>query len=161
MMQKTARIFTVLALLGGVAQAAGDELKFAEHGFSIKPLKGHNAKAMQQVLTLSLSPSDGFAPNVNVQVQPFTGTMEEYLDISRNDFQKLGFTTIQVKIEGNVAVLEYSGSLPKVPMALHWYARAVQAPGKVYLVTGTAAETQWAQAGAAIKECVDSLKIAR
>ena len=157
------RILLIVTLLAGVARAdlvaggaPGDTLVFAEHGFSIHPLKGKSASATQQVLTMTMPASAGFAPNVNVQVQPFDGTLDDYMKISREQFKAMGITMVQEKREGKSIILEYKGQMQGMP--LHWYARAVQAQGKIFLTTGTAAESQWASVAAQIKECVGSFK---
>src|SRR6266404_2025907 len=72
-------------------------LSFGEHGFSIDPPVGHDATQVQQVVMLMLPPADGFSPNVNVQVQPFTGTMEEYLRISNDQFKANGVKIVAEK----------------------------------------------------------------
>lgn len=144
-----------LALSAGVAQA-DEPLVFAEHGFSIRPLKGKSAAATQQVLTMTMPASEGFAPNVNVQVQPFDGTLDDYMKISREQFKAMGIKMVQEKREGKAIILEYTGTMKGMP--LHWYARAVQAQGKIFLTTATAAESQWAGVAAQLKECVASFK---
>src|SRR5262249_8155156 len=78
-----------LALLLAGAPVAADELHFKEHGFSIKALPGHSDAQTQQVVILLLPVSDGFAANVNVQVQPFAGSIDEYLKISLDQFKTM------------------------------------------------------------------------
>src|SRR5262245_20916687 len=91
----------VAALLLVAVQAQADSgkqpLKFAEHGFSIEPPSGHDPAQVHQVVTLTLPASAGFAPNVNVQVQPFKGSMEDYWRISSEQFKSAGIKVVHEK----------------------------------------------------------------
>jgi len=138
--------------------ALADELHFKEHGFSIKPLAGHTDAAMQQVVSLMLPAAEGFAANVNVQVQPFPGTVDEYLKVSLDQFKTAGLRLVsQKRVSKTVFTLEYEGSMQGTE--LHWYARGEAAHGKVYLATGTALKSSWDAYAARIKDTVDSLKL--
>ena len=131
-------------------------LAFGEHGFAIEPPVGHDRAQMQQVVTMSMPASDGFAPNVNVQVQPFTGTMAEYLEVSKQQFKAGGITLLAEKHDAEHATIEYKGKMQGAP--LHWYARAFLAKNGLVLATATALESQWAAVNAALRKSVDSVK---
>jgi len=145
--------------LVGVARA-DDTLHFAKEGFSVKALHPTIGMNTVQVLMLQL-PSDGtFAPNVNIQIQPFPGSMDDYVKTSLDEFKQLGLTLSSKKKTGEDAVtLEYSGTMRGLP--LQFYARAVKkkSTGVVYLITGTTHSGQWAKSGPEIKACVDSFKL--
>ena len=101
--------------------------------------------------------SDGFAANVNVQIQPYSGTLDEYIALSEEQFKAAGFKVVQRSKQGQSAVVfEYVGEMQG--RALHWYAKAVHATDRVYLVTATATETQWKREAVPLKECVDSFR---
>ena len=136
--------------------AGGHSLGFTEHGFAIDPLVGHDAEQMQQVVTMMLPATGGFSPNVNVQVQPFHGTIEEYLSVSKEQFKAGGITMLSEKHDAKTATLEYKGTMQGQP--LHWYARAFLAKNGLILATGTALESQWKGASAALRKSVDSLR---
>lgn len=154
------RFALALVLLTAGVPALATPLVFSEHGFSIEPLKGHAGDKVQQVVAMQLPPTGGFAPNVNVQVQPFAGSFDDYLKISHDEFARLGIVVKSEKRAGKSATaLEYTGSLQGQP--LHWYARAVLAAGKVYLVTATATESQWPEVAAQLRLTVDSFKLAQ
>jgi hypothetical protein len=151
-----------LALLSMIGVAhADDTLRFATEGFSIKALHPTVGAVPVQVMNIFLNAEGGFAPNVNVQIQPYAGTIDDYLKDSTDQFKQLGFTTLgKKKVNDDTVLLEYTGSMPSMP-PMHWYARAVRKKGKnlVYLVTGTTLVPQWTKSGAEIKTCVDSFKL--
>ncbi|HEY2747533.1 MAG TPA: hypothetical protein VGL86_23080 [Polyangia bacterium] len=138
------------------AAHAKSTLAFAEHGFSIEPPAGHDESVMQQVVTLGLPARDEFSPNVNVQVQPFKGTIEEYLTMSREQFKAGGVTLVTEKHDARTATIEYKGAMQGHP--LHWYARAFLGKNGLVLATATALESQWGSVSGRLRQSVDSLK---
>ena len=149
--------FGCLVCLGAVSPG---RLHFKTTGFSIEPLETPPGRTPHQALMMFLPASDGFAPNVNVQVQPYAGTIGEYAALSRKQFVAAKFKPIKETRLGKAAVLlEYSGKLQG--RSLHWYAKAVSTGTTVYLATATATETQWRTAAGRLKACVDSLGAAR
>ena len=116
---------------------------------------------MVQILSMQLNADGTFAPNVNVQIQPFPGSIDDYVKVSMDgQFKQLGFTTSSKKKLGEDGVaFEYTGTLRDMP--LHFYARAFRKQGKgvFYLITATALATQWAKSGPELKTCVDSFKL--
>jgi hypothetical protein len=152
----------MLLLVGG--EAGADQvvrskavLNFAEHGFSLEPPVGHDYAQLQQVVSLGLPPSDGFSPNVNVQVQPFKGTIEEYVKISNGEFKANSIKLVSEKHDAHMVQMEYTGQLLGRP--LHWYSRAFVGKNGMILVTATATESQWPVVGAALRQSVDSLRL--
>ena len=161
-MSKTACLLALFAAPAALADntagaASAGALAFREHGFSIKAPVGHNDKAMQQVVTLMLPAEGGFSPNVNVQVQPYPGSIEDYIKLSKGQFQTAGVTIVTEKHDAKQVTLEYTGKLQGV--SLHWYARGIVGKGKVVLATATAGESQWAAVGATLRQSVDSLAL--
>jgi hypothetical protein len=161
---RTMGLLALVVTMGGVASAhpEGDEvLRFKQHGFSIRPLKSKSAdNLMTQVVSMQMAPTDGFATNVNVQVQPFPDSIDDYIKLSKGQFDQFGFKVLsQKKIDENTVTLEYTGKMQNTD--LHWYARATRKKGRpvIYLVTGTATAAQWTAMSAALKDCVDSLKL--
>ncbi len=148
-------VFASLALVAP-AHAKPAALSFSEHGFSIEPPVGHDAAQMQQVVSLAIPMSDGFAPNVNVQVQPFTGPMGDFVKLSLDQFKAAGVKLVVEKHDARSAVLEYTGQLQG--RALHWYARAFVGKNGIGLATATSLESQWAATNAALRQSVDSLR---
>jgi len=158
-MKRTCVLLVALAALNVRTSAAEstNRLLFPAAGFSIKPLETRLENVPQQALFMALPPSDGFAANVNVHIQPYSGTLDEYIALSEQQFKAAGFNLVQRTKQGQSAVLfEYTGEMQG--RALHWYARAERATGRVYLVTATAAETQWKKDALPLKACVDSFR---
>ena len=146
----------LLGVLVGHAEST-NRLHFPATGFSIAPLEAPTEKSPQQVLMMFLPVSDGFAPNVNVQVQPYTGTIDDYLSLSLKQCESAGFKLSLQKTTGkSAAVFEYTGDFQG--RQLHWYARAEKSGSKVYLVTATATDEQWNKVASKLKVCVDSLR---
>jgi hypothetical protein len=148
-----------LLSLVGVARA-DDTLHFTKEGFSIRSLHPPIGAQPVQVLSMQLASDGTFASNVNVQIQPFAGTMDDYIKMSLDEFAQLGLTLAsKKKTSEDVVILDYTGTMRDLP--LHFYARALRskAKGVIYLVTGTALASQWAKAAPEIKACVDSLKL--
>ena len=132
-------------------------LHFKENGFSIVPLEGKTDTAIYQSLMMFLPPSEGFAPNVNVQVQPYEGSMKEYVNLSKHQFKTAKLTVLNETITEKSVVFEYSGLFQD--RELHWYAKAELKEGKIYLVTATAIESQWKTVATKLKTCVNSFKL--
>ena len=157
-MRKALLTVTILLIaLSCFAQNKTPRLDFPLNGFSITPLEGTADSVAYQVLTLYLPPADGFAPNVSVQVQPHDGTMQEYLEISREQFQAMKWSLLaDSTLSPTVVTFEYTGSVREV--ALHFYAKAESRDGKVYLTTGASTESQWPNVSPRIKKCVNSFR---
>ncbi|MGZ3438673.1 MAG: hypothetical protein ACXVDD_04130 [Polyangia bacterium] len=157
------RTLVLLALVFAARGADADTtarakstLSFSEHGFSIDPPVGHDATQTQQVVMLALPTSDGFSPNVNVQVQPFSGTMDEYVKVSLDQFKANGVKIVAEKHDAKSAMLEFTGPYGGRP--LHWYSRAFLGKNGVVLATATAGEPQWPRLAAALRQSIDSLR---
>lgn len=150
----------VLAILGGFSPrgASAEQLHFKAAGFSIKGLEAKPAGVTYQTLMMFLPGADGFSPNVNVQIQPFTGTIRQYTALSRKQFADAKFKVLKEVRQGkSAAVLEYTGEFNG--RKLHWYARAIANGKSVFLATATASATQWKSVASQLKSCVDSFKV--
>jgi hypothetical protein len=134
-----------------------NRLHFPTTGFSIAPLEAPPGESPQQALMMFLPVMDGFSANVNVQIQPYVGAIDEYLALSLQQFKTAGLKLLQQKTPGkSVAVFEYTGEVKG--RLLHWYARAEKSAGKVYLVTAAAPDEQWSRVADKLKACVDSFR---
>jgi hypothetical protein len=128
-------------------------------GFQQKDLgnfMGQNIKAF-----LYLAPSEGFAPNVNVIIQDFTGSVADYVAITKKEFVAVGFKDLNGHTSENEWNVEYTGKDPSSAKELHFYARAIFTGAKVYLATATATPTQWDQYSPKLIECVNSLALTK
>lgn len=130
-----------------------------QYGFSIEALDAAPSRAAATTALMTfLPPSEGFAPNINVNIQPYSGDIASYAAMSKGQFETMKCTVVSEKqVGGNEWVVEYTGSMQG--SGLHFYARAISKSGKVYLVTGTAKETQWSAVSELLRKHVDSFQV--
>jgi hypothetical protein len=160
-MKNTARVIGAAALfsLAICSQLRAATIELPLYGFQIDPLDAApDASTATTVLQTFLPATDGFAPNIIVQIQPYTGTIKDYATLSRKQFEQMKWNVISDQQSGdNEWSVDYTGSFQGAD--LHFYARAVSTGGKVYLVTGTAKESQWITVSDTLRKHVDSLKV--
>lgn len=150
-------IFSIVGITTGSvnADAPTDRLHFPASGFTIAPLESTPENSTQQPLIMCLPVADGFAANVNVQIQPYTGTIEEYLALSLQQIKSSGFKLKQQKKSTPfVVIFEYTGEAKN--QKFHWYAKAEKSGGSVYLATATTIDALWEKQMTVLKSCVDS-----
>jgi hypothetical protein len=161
---KLPRLLSLFFLFPILGQAESDNgiLRFESEGFSINA-DGFNIKrsdigsvaGQSPVAVLYLTPSGGFAPNVNVLIQNFPSSINEYVSITKKEFDSAGIKVVNEQtVSANEWNVEYAGTLSG--RSLHWYARAVKNGDKVFLTTATATPEQWEQVSPKLKQCVDS-----
>ena len=149
-----------LCLASASAAESTNRLYFPGAGFTIAPLELQPGDLPQQALIMFLPATDGFAPNVNVQIQPYPGTLDDYVAFSLQQFKSMGVKLLEQKNQGKtVALFEYTGEIQA--RALHCYARAEKSGASVYLVTATASPLQWNKESARLKSCVESFRCER
>jgi hypothetical protein len=158
MTKKLFVLFSIVMLTATTGNAESTNLLcFPAAGFTIAALDAPPGDSTQQALMMFLPVNDGFAANVNVQIQPYAGTMEEYVALTLDQFKSAGIKVLQQKKAAkSVVVFEYSGEMQG--RELRWYARAEKSGGSVYLVTATATGLQWKKEAARLKSCVDSFR---
>jgi len=148
----------------GYAQSAGI-LRFESEGFNINA-DGFNVKrsdigsvaGQSPTVVLFLTPTGGFAPNVNVLIQNFPNSISEYISVTKQEFDSAGIKVVDERlVSPNEWMVEYAGSLSG--RSLHWYARAIKNGDKVHLTTATAMPEQWEQVSSKLKACVDSFAL--
>ena len=139
-------------------QAKAATIDLPLYGFQIDALDATpNASAATTALVLCLPPSEGFGPNINIQIQPYTGTIKEYATLSKGQFEELKWKIISEKeIGDNEWSVEYIGT--EQSGELHFYTRAISKNGKVYLATATAKESQWPTISDTLRQHIDSFK---
>jgi len=140
------------------AQTAPAKLIFPGHRFSIAPLEEISATSSYVVLFMNLPPTENFSPNVNVMVQQYQGTLEDFKILSETQFVEQKWVLIRSEVrEGKALVLEYAGAYNGVDM--HWYSRVLKRGGQVFLVTCTARESQWGKLSPRLVGAVDSFTL--
>ncbi|MEI7730657.1 MAG: hypothetical protein WCO56_13870 [Verrucomicrobiota bacterium] len=139
--------------MNGADQTA--KCTFSNQGYSIAPLDEAPAgDTTYHCLTMFMPVSDGFAPNVVVQLQRYTGTIAEYVALSKLSLAAQGMTITKESATETTVVFEYKGTFKGRP--LHWYAKAVKNGAKVVLATAAATEGQWKTASEKLLKCVNS-----
>jgi hypothetical protein len=147
-----------LLITGGLAAASSNLLVFRENGFSIKPLEGDPGQQNYVALMMFLPASDAFSANVNVVMRPYQQTINDYVALTKKQFDKMGWRLLKApRIDKTSAVFEYSGKMQG--RGMHWYTKTVLRGNKVYLVTATATEEQWTSVSGKLKACVDSFQL--
>jgi len=147
----------VAALFSLSHQAMANAIEFPQYGFQIDALDAPASEQPASALIMFLPPSDGFSPNINIQIQPYTGTIKEYADLSKGQFSKMNWKVLsESQPAENEWVVEYEGTT--TGRDLHFLARAVAKEGKVYLVTATAAKSQWESVQETLKKHVQSFQ---
>ncbi len=142
----------LLALLALTALAEPVEIKDGRgYTMTVDLPADTSAKAAPiAVATMVMGPpTDGFQPNINVQLQASTdgGGLAVFVTTTKGQFTAGGLTLVadkQKKLNGKPAwYFEYSGNMQG--RSLHWTALAVeQNPNQILLVTATSTEATWA-----------------
>ncbi|WP_440875274.1 hypothetical protein [Thalassotalea sp. PLHSN55] len=153
---KTLQGLLLSSILAFTSAQAGT-LDFSNAGFTIDSLDAPATAAGGQPLQMLLPAQNGFSANVNVQIQPYPGTMAEYMALSFGQFEQMGITKIASREEGDTSFFEYKGALQG--QNLHWYAKAVKSGDFVYLVTATDIEQNWESNKQQLMSVVDSFKL--
>lgn len=104
-----------------------------------------------------LPTEDQFAANINCMAQPYKGTLEDYDNLSRNQFEQFGMEMVSAENKGDVLTYEYHGK--QQGRHLHWYAKAHKRGDKIYLVTATALHSKWQAHSKLLVPAVDSFKL--
>ena len=129
-----------------------------QYGFKLDLLDSAPGSGNGTALMTFLPSSEGFAPNINVVIQTYAGSIQDYITLSKGQFDQLKANVLNEKLNGDSEwQVEYKATMQNND--LHFYARAISKNGKIYLVTGTTKESQWNTFGATIRQHVDSFSL--
>jgi hypothetical protein len=150
---------TVFFSLATLLPARAATIDLPLYGFQIDALDATpSTSTPTTVLEMFLPATESFAPNINVQIQPFAGKIKDYVTLSKSQFEQMKWKVVTEQQPGdNEWDVEYTGSYQGSD--LHFYARAMSANGKIYIATATAKESQWPTISDALRKHVDSFKI--
>lgn len=151
---KTTLSLLILLVFTSIAYSEPHRVIFSQAGFSIDILDDKPGAAGSKPLFMRLPAVDGFAANINVQVQSYPGSIDEYRDLTEAQFSQLGWKTISTSSDGNVLIVEYSGRTQG--RDLHFYSKAIKVDNLFYLATATDLDTRWPISSAKLKAVVDS-----
>jgi hypothetical protein len=159
---KTKATFAILTLLAICASSAltAAEGDLPHYGAKLKDLDALIEKAPGKTLFIRADETGRVSANINIQIQPFTATMKEYMDVSRAQFEKMfekGWKIVSEKQDGEK---EWSCEVTGTTKGkdYHFYARAVREGSRVYLITATALQTEWGNFGEKMRRHVDAFK---
>ena len=151
-------LLAALVAVSAQAEESSERLQLPDQGFSIEPIEGPARVVSTNPLVVALPPADGFAPNLNVQLQPFGGPMVQYVAATHSQLLAAGLEWQEEPVlDGSEATFEYAGVLEG--RELRWYARAIQRDNLVYLVTATVPRGEWEALGARMRRAVDSFRL--
>ncbi|MBU2883819.1 hypothetical protein KO525_16525 [Psychrosphaera sp. B3R10] len=148
-------VLLATSLVFSIANA--EVLEFPKAGFTINSLDTSPTTGMSQPLQMFLPAKNGFASNVNVQIQPYPGTLTQYKELSIGQFKQMGISIVSFEESANSISFEYTGMMQG--LSLHWYAKAFKKGNYVYLVTATGNEKDWAADKQVLMENVNSFKL--
>jgi hypothetical protein len=157
--QTKALVAAALFSLAISSQAGAATIELPLYGFQMDALDAApDSSRPTTVIQTFLPPTDGFAPNINVQIQPYTGTIKDYAATSKSQFEQMKWKLVtDQQPNDNEWTVEYTGSFQGSD--LHFLARAISANGKVYLITATAKESQWTAVGDTLRKHLESFKL--
>lgn len=156
-------IFTALvaAMVSGctltaTAQDNPDKLTFDNYGFEIVPF---DIKTDEQVVAVQffLPVNSGFAANVNVLIQPYAVSMDDYVAQTEAGLKQIGCRILSQSLENGCLTLQYAGTMSGHDM--HFYARAFKRGDKYYLATATGLESRWETEKTQLMQVVDSFAL--
>lgn len=122
----------------------------SSHGFEITP------PPASYTTSFTLAPNNGFAANVNVQVQTYPGSLKEYDDLSSGQFASLGWTVTAKTLDEKELRYDYNGMMNG--NHLRWHCRAIKDQNKVYLITATDLLANWDKNKDVLLHSVNSFK---
>jgi hypothetical protein len=153
-------VLILICALPAFGQAGGSSLSYSGLGFSMKPLEAKKEATLGVILYTMLPPTFDFAPNVNVMVQEYAGSLADYKALSDQQIVEMGLSIVKSEIVGGAEfVMEYKGK--QNDLDLHFLVRAIPSGSRYYLVTGTTLEKQWRGISKQIRDCVESFAFAK
>ena len=142
---KTALVLILLVGSAWAWQKSVKRSKFVDegYGFTIETPKfpGVDSTTAGTALIVAAPPSNGFAANMNIAIQPTKTTAKAYRDLSVGELEKFKLklnSERQMKVSGlDAVVIDYQGSI-QGQKPLHFLSMAVIDKDRVLLVTYTA-----------------------
>jgi len=149
----------VLVAIGALSRLNAAESDLPYYGSNLNDLDAVIEKAPGKTLFIKVDESGGFSANINVQIHQFPGTIKEYMDLSKRQFDQFfekGWKVLSEKQTEKEASCEVVGTTKG--KEFHSYSRAVKEGTKLYLITATALHEQWANVGEKLRRHVDAFK---
>jgi hypothetical protein len=134
-----------------------DKLFLKNNGFAISPLDEPVKEGENNILTMFLPASSGFAPNVSVATLPFSGKLADYMAECKKDVEEVHGKFLTASVNGDAMFLEYSAMIRG--MSTHEYEHILLKSGILYIASTGAPEDKWKSIPSKVKACVDSLEV--
>ena len=159
-MKTKTKIGVVLLTICAFSTLNAAEGDLPYYGSNLKDLDAVIEKAPGKTLFIKVDESGGFSPNINVQIHQFPGTIKEYMDLSKAQFDQFfekGWRMSSEKQDGEKeASCELVGT--RKGKEYHSYSRAVKEGSKLYLITATALHEQWGNVREKLRRHVDAFE---
>ena len=158
-MKTKTKIAVVLLAICAVSTVNAAEGDLPYYGSNLKDLDAVIEKAPGKTLFIKVDGSGGFSANINVQIHQFPGTIKEYMDLSKRQFDQFfekGWKVLSEKQDEKEASCEVVGTTKG--KEYHSYSRAVKEVTKLYLITATALHERWGIVGEKLRRHVDAFK---
>ena len=105
-------LIALASLCALLSPAAANTIDLPKYGFSIEALDAESGSNAATPLMIFLPGTDGFAPNINVNIQPYPQSMKEYAALSRSQFGEMKWKVITEKMISDTEwMVEYQLSL--------------------------------------------------
>ena len=162
MINSNLNVYLIIILAALTSVLKGSEvISFPEPIFTLNSLGGETDKSGAngtKVITYSTE-NGNFKSNVNVIVQDYTQSIQDYADLTNQQIKDAGLKLIlQKEVSPNDVAIEYSGNMNG--QNLHFYARFIKKGNLMYIVTGTSSDgEQWKRIQNDIVNCVNSFHI--
>ena len=158
-MKTKTKMAVVLLAICAVSTLNAAESDLPHYGSQLKDLDALIEKAPGKTLFIKVDETGGFSANINVQIHQFPGTIKEYMDRSKAQFEQFfekGWKVLSEKQDEKEASCEVVGTTKG--KEYHSYSRAVKEGTKLYLITATALHEQWGTVGEKLRRHVDAFK---
>jgi hypothetical protein len=159
-MKTKTKIAVVLLAICAISTGNAAEGDLPYFGSNLKDLDAVIDKAPGKTLFIKVDETGSASANINVQIHQFPGTLKEYMDLSRNQFEQFfekGWKILSEKQDGEKEVsCEVVGT--RKGKEYHSFSRAVKEGNKLYLITATALQEQWGSVGEKMRRHVDAFK---
>jgi len=159
-MKTKIKIAVVLLAVCALSELRAADSELPHYGAKLKDLDALIEKERGKTLFIKVDEGGGTSANINVQIHQFPGTLKEYMDLSRNQFDQFfekGWKILSEKVDGEKeALCEVVGT--RKGKEYHSYSRAVKDGTKLYLITATALHEQWATVGEKLRRHVDAFQ---
>jgi len=149
---------TSVSARGPVAAENGKTVTLPRSGYAIEVLDPGPAKAVAfDSFKMFLPPQGGFASNIDVQHQPYRGTLSDYAAPSVAAIQQANLTIGNARVENGAYMAEATGKVAGIDIELHFYFKAIKSGDNVILATATIPSSRWDTEKARLLPIVDSL----